>query len=91
MGAVEDLERFSITNSGELILKGNLDYERRIQHSFLVHVTDGHHVRTISPQPLSLNRYSQITRNACFFAFLRIIPKISCTLKYNLAFYRRFI
>ncbi|XP_076238326.1 protocadherin Fat 4-like Cad96Ca [Calliopsis andreniformis] len=42
-GAIEDLERFSITNSGELILKGTLDYERRVQHSFLVHVTDGHH------------------------------------------------
>ena len=43
MGAAEDLERFSITNSGELILKGNLDYERRVQHNFLVHVTDGYH------------------------------------------------
>ncbi|XP_031775715.1 protocadherin-16 isoform X3 [Apis florea] len=43
VGAVEDLERFSITNSGELILKGTLDYERRVQHSFLVRVTDGHH------------------------------------------------
>ncbi|XP_043251458.1 protocadherin-like wing polarity protein stan [Colletes gigas] len=43
VGAIEDLERFSITNSGELILKGTLDYERRIQHSFLVCVTDGHH------------------------------------------------
>ncbi|XP_033220193.1 protocadherin Fat 4 isoform X2 [Belonocnema kinseyi] len=43
VGAVEDLERFSVTNSGELILKGTLDYEKRIQHSFLVHVTDGHH------------------------------------------------
>ncbi|XP_024879634.1 protocadherin beta-11-like [Temnothorax curvispinosus] len=43
VGPVEDLERFSITNSGELILKGNLDYERRVQHSFLVHVTDGYH------------------------------------------------
>ncbi|XP_076682197.1 protocadherin Fat 4-like Cad96Ca [Andrena cerasifolii] len=43
VGAVEDLERFSITNSGELILKGTLDYERRIQHSFFVRVTDGHH------------------------------------------------
>ncbi|XP_034194591.1 protocadherin Fat 4-like Cad96Ca isoform X1 [Osmia lignaria lignaria] len=43
VGAIEDLERFSITNSGELILKGTLDYERRIQHSFLVRVTDGHH------------------------------------------------
>ncbi|XP_008203226.1 protocadherin Fat 4 isoform X2 [Nasonia vitripennis] len=42
VGAKEDLDRFSITNSGELILKGNLDYERRIQHSFLVHVTDKH-------------------------------------------------
>lgn len=48
VGAIEDLERFSITNSGELILKGTLDYERRVQHSFLVRVTDGHHVRTIS-------------------------------------------
>lgn len=47
MGAVEDLERFSITNSGELILKGKLDYERRIQHSFLVHVTDGYYVRML--------------------------------------------
>lgn len=45
VGALEDMERFAITNSGELILKGNLDYERRIQHSFLVHVTDGFHVR----------------------------------------------
>ncbi|XP_018353718.1 PREDICTED: protocadherin Fat 4-like [Trachymyrmex septentrionalis] len=43
VGPVEDLERFSITNSGELILKGNLDYERRFQHSFLIHVTDGYH------------------------------------------------
>ncbi|KOC60048.1 Protocadherin-like wing polarity protein stan, partial [Habropoda laboriosa] len=43
VGAIEDLERFSITNSGELILKGTLDYERRVQHSFLVRVTDGHH------------------------------------------------
>ncbi|XP_017878251.1 protocadherin Fat 4 [Ceratina calcarata] len=43
VGAIEDLERFSITNSGELILKGTLDHERRIQHSFLVRVTDGHH------------------------------------------------
>nr|XP_033333773.1 protocadherin Fat 4 [Megalopta genalis] len=43
VGAIEDLERFSITNSGELILKGTLDYERRIHHSFLVRVTDGHH------------------------------------------------
>lgn len=43
VGANEDLERFAITRSGELILKGTLDYERRIQHSFLVHVTDGHH------------------------------------------------
>ncbi|XP_015587914.1 protocadherin Fat 4 [Cephus cinctus] len=43
VGAAEDLERFSITSSGELILKGALDYERRIQHSFLVHVTDGTH------------------------------------------------
>ncbi|KAL7302437.1 hypothetical protein TKK_0005089 [Trichogramma kaykai] len=41
-GADEDMERFAITNSGELILKGTLDYERRIQHSFLVHVTDKH-------------------------------------------------
>lgn len=44
MGAVEDLERFSITNSGELILKGALDYEKRVHHTFFVHVTDGHHV-----------------------------------------------
>ncbi|XP_061935615.1 protocadherin Fat 4 isoform X4 [Apis cerana] len=43
VGAIEDLERFSITNSGELILKGTLDYERRVQHSFLVRVSDGHH------------------------------------------------
>ncbi|KYQ57714.1 Protocadherin Fat 4 [Trachymyrmex zeteki] len=43
VGPVEDLERFSITNSGELILNGNLDYERRFQHSFLIHVTDGYH------------------------------------------------
>ncbi|XP_020711397.2 protocadherin Fat 4 [Athalia rosae] len=43
VGAVEDLERFAVTRSGELILKGTLDYERRIQHSFLVHVSDGHH------------------------------------------------
>ncbi|XP_029159976.1 protocadherin Fat 4-like [Nylanderia fulva] len=43
VGATEDLERFSITNSGELILKGNLDYERRVQHNFLAHVTDGYH------------------------------------------------
>ncbi|XP_046595411.1 protocadherin Fat 4 [Neodiprion lecontei] len=43
VGAGEDLERFAITRSGELILKGTLDYERRIQHSFRVHVTDGHH------------------------------------------------
>ncbi|EFN70936.1 Protocadherin-like wing polarity protein stan [Camponotus floridanus] len=43
VGAAEDLERFSITNSGELILKSNLDYEERIQHNFLVHVTDGYH------------------------------------------------
>ncbi|XP_050463262.1 protocadherin Fat 4 [Cataglyphis hispanica] len=43
MGAAEDVERFSVTNSGELILKGNLDYERRVQHNFLVHVTDGYH------------------------------------------------
>lgn len=49
MGAVEDKERFSITNSGELILKDKLDYERRVQHSFLVHVTDGHHVRIYYP------------------------------------------
>ncbi|KAG7199209.1 hypothetical protein KM043_018080 [Ampulex compressa] len=42
-GAFEDLERFSITNSGELILKGTLDYERRMQHGFLVLVSDGHH------------------------------------------------
>ena len=48
VGALEDMERFSITNSGELILKGNLDYERRIQHSFLVHVTDGYHVSNIN-------------------------------------------
>ncbi|GAB1866191.1 Protocadherin-like wing polarity protein stan [Camponotus japonicus] len=43
VGAAEDLERFSITNSGELILKGNLNYEERVQHNFLVHVTDGYH------------------------------------------------
>lgn len=55
MGAIEDLERFSITNSGELILKGNLDYERRIQHSFLVHVTDGHHVRIMNLANTNLN------------------------------------
>lgn len=48
MGAAEDLERFSVTNSGELILKGNLDYERRVQHNFLVHVTDGYHVCSFS-------------------------------------------
>lgn len=46
VGAAEDLERFSITRAGELILKGTLDYERRIQHSFLVHVTDGNTVST---------------------------------------------
>ncbi|XP_043285422.1 protocadherin-like wing polarity protein stan [Venturia canescens] len=46
VGAAEDLERFSITRAGELILKGTLDYERRIQHSFLVHVTDGKHNHT---------------------------------------------
>ncbi|XP_011503824.1 PREDICTED: protocadherin-16 [Ceratosolen solmsi marchali] len=40
IGANEDLEKFSITNSGELILKSNLDYERRIYHSFRVHVMD---------------------------------------------------
>lgn len=43
IGALEDLERFSVTNSGELILKGTLDYEKRVHHTFLVHVTDGHH------------------------------------------------
>ncbi|XP_046820168.1 protocadherin-16 isoform X2 [Vespa crabro] len=42
VGAVEDLERFSVTPSGELILKGTLDYEKRTQHSFLVQVTDGY-------------------------------------------------
>ncbi|KAI4489536.1 hypothetical protein M0802_011071, partial [Mischocyttarus mexicanus] len=42
VGATEDLERFSVTTSGELILKGVLDYEKRTQHSFLVHVTDGY-------------------------------------------------
>lgn len=45
VGAVEDLERFSVTSSGELILKGTLDYEKRTQHSFLVQVTDGYFVR----------------------------------------------
>ncbi|XP_011691797.1 PREDICTED: protocadherin-23-like [Wasmannia auropunctata] len=43
VGSVGDLERFSITNSGQLILKGNLDYEKSTEHSFLVHVTDGYH------------------------------------------------
>ncbi|EFN78140.1 cadherin-related tumor suppressor [Harpegnathos saltator] len=43
MGASEDLERFFITNSGELILRGKLDYERRVQHNFLVYVTDGYY------------------------------------------------
>lgn len=44
VGAIEDMERFSITSSGELILKGTLDFERRTQHSFLVYVSDGFHV-----------------------------------------------
>ncbi|XP_066596729.1 protocadherin beta-10 isoform X2 [Prorops nasuta] len=43
VGAMEDVERFSITNSGELILKGALDYERRISHSFLARVTDDYY------------------------------------------------
>ncbi|XP_014472129.1 PREDICTED: cadherin-8 [Dinoponera quadriceps] len=42
-GAMEDLQRFNITNSGELILIGGLDYEHRVQHSFLVYVTDGYY------------------------------------------------
>lgn len=39
------MEKFSVTNSGEFILKAPLDYEKKILHGFIVHVTDGTHVR----------------------------------------------
>ncbi|XP_063986615.1 protocadherin Fat 4 isoform X2 [Diachasmimorpha longicaudata] len=40
-GVADEMERFSITLSGELLLKEPLDYEKKILHSFLVHVSDG--------------------------------------------------
>ncbi|XP_044014866.1 protocadherin Fat 4 isoform X2 [Aphidius gifuensis] len=40
-GLSEELEKFSITHTGELVLKQTLDYEKKIQHSFFVHTTDG--------------------------------------------------
>uniref|UniRef100_A0A0C9R2N1 Stan protein n=1 Tax=Fopius arisanus TaxID=64838 RepID=A0A0C9R2N1_9HYME len=40
-GAPEELERFSITHSGDLLLKEPLDYEKKILHSFVIHVSDG--------------------------------------------------
>ncbi|XP_067207399.1 protocadherin beta-14 [Linepithema humile] len=41
-GARVDLQNFTITNSGDLILNGSLDYELQDQHYFQVHVTDGY-------------------------------------------------
>ncbi|XP_034941615.1 protocadherin-8 isoform X2 [Chelonus insularis] len=40
-GAEEELAKFSVNSAGELVLRAPLDYEKKVLHTFLVHVSDG--------------------------------------------------
>lgn len=46
-GVTDAMDKFSITHAGELLLKEQLDYEKKILHSFFVHVSDGINVKLL--------------------------------------------